>query len=171
MAQDDGISVNGVDYSWGSIVFKCNGAVFSGFTKIAYSDKRTRTKGYSAGKHQAPTHRSRGKYEADPVKVTGYLDELQAFRAWLAQQSADGISYGNVEFQGCIQYEERDVLHQVDLVDLVWFEESAAHEENADLLMQEVSFDPMRILRDGLTLFDATNGIPQRPGSSSAEAA
>lgn len=162
MAQDDGISVNGVDYSWGSITFKCNGAIFSGFTKISYGDKRTRTKGYSAGRHHAPTHRSNGKYEVDPSKVTGYKDELQALRAWLALQSPDGVSYGNVEFQGVIQFEERDKLHQIDLVDLVWFEDSAAHEESPDLLMEEVSFDPMRILRDGLCLFDASEGAPQK---------
>lgn len=167
MAQDDGISINGVDYSWGSITFKCNGAVFGGFTKISYSDKRTRTKGYSAGAHHAPTHRSRGKYEVDPCKVTGYKDELQSLRDWLAAQSADGVSYGNVEFQGILQFEEPQrgggtKLRQVDLVDLVWFEDSSANEESPDLLMEEVSFDPMRILRDGKTLFDATEGIPQR---------
>lgn len=160
MPNNDGITVNGVDYSWGSITFKCNGAVFTGFTKISYGDKRTRSVGYGAGKHHAPTRRSSGKYEVDPSKVTGYKDDTQCLREWLAQQSADGVSYGNVEFQGVIQFEDGPKLRQVDLVDLVWFEDSSSHDEGPDLLMEEFSLSPMRILRDGVCLFDATEGAP-----------
>lgn len=156
------IGVNGNDYDWGSITFKTGNQIFDAFTKISYGDKRTRTKGYGAGKHRAPTHRGRGKYEIDPVKVTGYTYELQAFRAALAAEASDGVSYGNVEFEIIVQYEENGVLHQVEIERCVWFEDAAAHDESStDPLTEEVSFDPMRLSRDGLTLFDSSEGAPQ----------
>lgn len=154
------IGVNGNDYDWGSITLKTDGQLFDAFTKVAYGDKRTRTKGYSAGRHHAPTHRGNGKYEIDPVKVTGYKYELQNFRAALAAQTPDGVSYGNVEFEMIIQFEESGVLQQVEIERCVWFEDAAAHEENADPLQEEVSFDPMLIRRNGLTLFDSSDGAP-----------
>jgi len=155
------IGVNGNDFSWGSIVFKVDGELFDGFTKISYSHKRTRTKGYSAGRHHAPTHRSSGKYEPDQVKVTGYKSEIATLRAALARRSASGTSYGNVEFEGVVQFEESNEFHQDDLSRLTWSEEGVDHEENTDLLTEEITFDTMGIKRDGLTLYDDTDGAPQ----------
>jgi len=154
------INVNGNDVSWGSITVKTGGEIFDGFSKIAYGDKRTRGKGYSAGRHHAPTHRSSGKYEIDPVKVTGYKEELQRLRAKLAAQANDERSYGNVEFEVQVQFEEAGILHQIDIHRCVWFEDAAAHEDSEDPLQEEVSWDPMRLERDGLCLYDATEGAP-----------
>lgn len=157
----DKIRVNGNQYSYGSIVFKLGDEQFTGFTAIQYGDKRTREKAYGMGRHHAPRGRSRGKYEPEPVKVTGYTSSVQALRAGLAKRAADGKSYGNVEFQGCVQYIEDDEgEYTVELDRLVWASNSTSDDEGSDLDKEDIELDVMLIRRNGLVLYDATNGEP-----------
>jgi hypothetical protein len=153
------IRVNGNDYSWGSIVLKINGEVFSGFTEISYSDKRTRTKGYGAGKHQAPTRRARGKYEVDNCKIKGYMRDVRLLRQELAKYSPSGKSYGDTPIQIDVEYIEADdtPIHD-EIEDCVWASNSQTASEGPDLLMVEFELDPMRVRRDGLVLFDDSEG-------------
>lgn len=156
----NGLNVNGDDFSWGSIVIKLGNEVFDAFTKVSYSDKRTRSKGYGGGKHHAPTKRSKGKYEVEPAKITGYKKEFARMRNVLAALSPDGTSYGDVEFPIIIQFEEDDgTVHQVQLRRAVWFEDGSSHDEGPDLLLEEVSFDIMGIIRDGKTLYSSDGGV------------
>src|SRR5262245_59098964 len=102
----DPIRVNGNQYSWGSIRMKAADEVWSGFTAITYSDKRERVHAYGMGRAHAPRGRSSGKYTVENVKLTGWKNSVQLFRAGLALKSADLRSYGNVEFQIVVQYIE-----------------------------------------------------------------
>jgi hypothetical protein len=157
----DSIRVNNNTYSWGSIIFKLGDDRWYGFTSIAYGDKRERVKAYGMGRHHAPRGRSAGKYSVDPVKVTGWKDSVQALRDALAAKSADGTSYGNVEFQGLIQYIEPDGREfTVELDRLVWSANTAGDEEAPDSLKEDFELDCMLIRRNGLTLFDGTEGQP-----------
>lgn len=157
----DPVRINGNQYSWGSIVFKLDGERFTGFTAISYSDKRERVKAYGMGRHHAPRGRSRGKYTVEPVKVTGWKSSVQALREGLAKRAADGVSYGDVEFQGLVQYIESDESElTVQLDRLVWASNSASNEESPDPLKEEFELDCMLIRRNGLTLFDASEGLP-----------
>ncbi len=153
----DPVRVNGNLFSWGSIEVKAGGDVFTGFTKIAYADKRTRSKGYGMGRAQAPRGRTRGKYEVDPVTVTAHRDSVEALRTFLASKAADGKSYGNVVFQITVQYiDEGENPITDELVDCVWAGNSASNEEGADALTLDIEIDCMRIIWNGKTLFDQT---------------
>jgi hypothetical protein len=157
----DAIRVNGNQHSWGSIKLKLDSDLFTGFTSIGFADKRERVKAYGMGRHQAPRGRSRGKYTVEPVKLVGWKGSIAIFRAALASRSDDGISYGNVEFQIVVQYieyDEQPITVEIDRV--VWTGNSTSDEESADNLKEEIELDAMLIRRNGLTLFDSTEGSP-----------
>ncbi len=161
MAAEDRARVPGFVHAWGAITFKINDRRVYGKTKIGYGDKRTRQKGYGAGRHHVPTRRSPGKYEADLCTTDLYKETAQALREALASEAGDGNSYGNVIFQ-CefLATEPGSADLQVELVDCVWQDDKSDHSEGPDGLMDQVTFDCMYIIRDGKTLFDGTEGLP-----------
>lgn len=151
----DAIRVNQNVYSWGSIEIKVADETFSGFTAVKYGDKRTRTKIYGQGKAHAPRGRSRGKYETSDGSLKGAKSTIQALRAKLASLSADGVSYGDVEFPIVINYVESDETPiTVDLLRCVLTGGDTQEEENPDPLQEEIGIDYMYVKRNGLTLFD-----------------
>jgi hypothetical protein len=157
----DAIRVNGNGFSWGSIIVKVDGDRFYGFTSIGFGDKRERVKGYGMGRHQAPRSRSRGKYSTEPVKLGGPMASLQALRKALAARSSDGKSYGDVEFEVVVQYVDTgETPMTVQIERCVLTANTTANEEGPDLLEDEVEADCMLIRRNGLTLFDASQGSP-----------
>lgn len=157
----DEIRVNGNILSWGSIKIKLDGVPYYGFTSVSYSDKRERVKAYGMGKHHAPRGRSRGKYTVEPAKLGGPKDSIQRLREALAAKSANGSSYGDVEFEVVIQYFERDQIPiTVQLERCVIVTNSSSEEESADPLKEEIELDVMKIYRNGLTLFDGSEGSP-----------
>jgi hypothetical protein len=154
--------VNGNIVSWASLKLKIGNEVFFGFTSIAYGDKRERVKAYGMGRHHAPRGRSAGKYTVDPVKLGGPPGTIEAFREFLARNSTDGISIGNVEFDAQLQYIERGSEPPMNVVleRCVLVTDTSSHEENPDPLKEEVELDCMLIRRNGRVLFDATEGSP-----------
>lgn len=157
----DQIRVNGNQLSWGSIVLKLDQELFTGFTGISFADKRERVKAYGQGRHHAPRGRSRGKYTIEPVKLTGWKSSVQIFRTQLAARSLDGKSYGDVEFQVIVQYVEADETPLTVAIErCVWAGNSSSDEENPDPLKEEIELDAMLIRRNGLVLFDASQGSP-----------
>ncbi len=157
----DSILVNGNLYSWGSIICKVDGDVFTGFHSISYGDKRERVKGYGMARHHTPRGRSAGKYTTENAKLAGFIDSVHALRAKLASMSPDKVSYGNVEFLITVQYVENDQLPlHVDLTRCVIVGDTQSNEESAENLKGELEIDYFTILRNGLALFDASKGIP-----------
>jgi hypothetical protein len=155
----DAIRVNGNQHSWGSIIFKVEGDPFYGFTAIAWGEKRERVVAYGMGRHQAPRGKSRGKYSTENAKVTGWKGSVQALREALAAKSNNGKNYGDVTFQGVIQYiEEDDLSVTEELIDCTWAATSTAHEESADPLKEDFEIQFLYAKRNGLTLFDNTDG-------------
>lgn len=155
----DEVRVNGNLLSWGSIIAKVGGDRIHGFTKIAYADSRERVKGYGMGRAQAPRGRSRGKYATEPVQLGGFRSTIQQLRESLAAQSLDGKSYGDVPFQLVVQYvDEGENSITVELEDCVWTKNTTSDEEGADPLKDEIELDCMRIRRNGLVLFDESEG-------------
>lgn len=158
----DQIEVNGSQFSWGSIEVKLDGEVFTGFTKIAYGDSRERTKAYGMGRHHAPRGRSRGKYATDPVQLTGWKGSVQTLREALASKSADGNSYGDVEFEITVSYIEADETPMlVEIRRCVWAKSAASNEEGPDPLSEEIEIDCMFIVRNGKTLYEPRPGDAQ----------
>lgn len=157
----DELRINGNAHSWGSITVKVAEERFYGFTAISYGDSRTREKVYGMGRHHAPRGRTRGKYEVEPVSLTGPKSTMQALRQSLADKSDDGVSYGDVEFEIVVQYIERDETPiTVDLEDCVLTGNTSDESEGAEALMEDVEIDCMRIRRNGLVLFDESEGSP-----------
>lgn len=157
----DPIRVNGNAHSWGSIYFKIDGDRFYGFTAIGYADSRERAKGYGMGKHHAPRLRSRGKYTTEPVKVTGWKSSVQKLREKLAALSETGTDYGDVEVEIVVQYIERgDSPIDIEIERCVWTKNESSDEENPDPLKESFEMDCMKIRRNGLVLFDSSEGEP-----------
>lgn len=155
----DKLLVNGNQYSWASAVIKISGENIYGITSISYNDKRERVKAYGTGKHHAPRGRSRGKYSTDASKMTCWTSTAQDLRNMLASQSPDGVSYGDTVFQVVVQYAEDDeTAVTVELVDCVLASQDTSNEESPDPLKEEITFDVMRIRRNGLTLYDSSEG-------------
>jgi hypothetical protein len=157
----DQIRVNGNLYSWGSIKLKIGGELFYGFTTISYADKRERAKAWGMGRHHAPRGRSSGKYSTEPVKLGGPKDTIDALIKQLAKQAPDRTSFGNVVFQILISYVEpgQEGIN-VEIDECVITSISSSDEENADPKASEVEIDCMRIRRNGLSLYDQTEGAP-----------
>lgn len=156
----DPICVNGNSLSWGSLTFKVNGIVVYGFTDISFNDKRERVKGYSMGRHQAPVRRSRGKYTSENLKVTGYTSSVLYLRQLLAAQASGGKSYGDVFFEGNLNYfEPDDTEMNYEFRKLVWAANDSSHAEGPELLKQTVEFDCMWQVCNGLVLFDQSDTV------------
>lgn len=157
----DGIRVNGNQLSWGSIVLKLRSEDYYGFTAISYADKIERVKAYGMGRHHAPRGRSRGKYTVENVKLTGWKSSVQIFREALAQASLSGSSYGNVEFVCAVLYSEPDEPNvAVEIGGCVFTSNSSSEEESPDPLKEDVELDVMYIRRNGLVLFEDSEGSP-----------
>ena len=154
----DEIRVNGNQHSWGSIEVKVDGDRYFGFTAISYGDTRERVKAYGMGRAQAPRGRSRGKYTTEPVGLTGWKGSIQQLRQALADAN-DGESYGDTIFQIVVQYVEADDTPiTVELEDCVWVKNTSSEEEGPDPLKEEIEIDCLRIRRNGLVLFDNSEG-------------
>jgi hypothetical protein len=113
------------------------------------------------GRHQAPRGRSRGKYTPGAGKLGGPPSSIQALREKLASKAPDGDSYGNIEFLLTVQYiddGERPIL--VELQQCVITGNDTSNEESADPLKEEIEIMPMRVLRNGKTLYDKSQGTP-----------
>lgn len=157
----DQLRINGNQHSWGSIVIKLDDERYYGCTGITFADKRERVKAYGIGRHHAPRGRSRGKYSTEPVKLTMWKSAAQALREALARKSADGRSYGDVEFEILVQYiEVGDEPMDVSISRCVITGNSTSDEENPDPLKEEIEIDCMLIRRNGLSLFDGSQGSP-----------
>jgi len=158
--QGDNIRVNGNAMSWGSIIIKCEGERLEGFDSIAYAHSRTREKGRGTGRHQAPGRRSRGEYDTEPVKLRGFASSVTALLQFLADAN-DGVNFGDTEFQIIVQAVESDELPlDVAVYRCVVTKVSATFESGPGLLKKELEIDCMKIVENGLTLFDGSEGSP-----------
>ena len=153
----DSIRVNGQVFSFTSLVLKINSVKWHGFTAINYAQKRTRVKLYGMGRHGAPRGRTGGKYEIDPVTVKLAKSSGQQLRRELAQQAPDQKSYGNVEFEMVLQYiDAGEQSVTVEFQGCVIVGESSTNEEGGDPSIEELTLGVMRIVTNGLTLFDSS---------------
>jgi hypothetical protein len=155
----DELRVRGRMASWGHLVFKLDGERYYGFTGLSFGDKRERVAGYGMGRHHAPRGVSEGKYTTEVLKVTGFVESVQALRKALAAKSEDGKSYGNVAFEGELQYAMpgKDPI-QVEFLECYWQTSTTSNEENPDPLKEDFEVFVTYILRDGFSLFDQTEG-------------
>lgn len=153
--------VNGRAPSWGGIIIKIGEERYYGITGVGYGDKLEMIMGYGMGRHHAPTRRSAGKYSTDPGKLKMYKDSAEVLRSALAALAEDGRSYGTVEFEIVVQIVWPNgtplnvEIHRVRLS-----EEATQHDEGPELLMEDLTYSCMSIVKNGKTLFDSSEGLP-----------
>lgn len=73
-----GTLINGINYSWGTVVIRALGSVFTGVTKISYKDSQEMENTYGAGNF--PIGRGLGKISFEG-SITLYKEELVALRS------------------------------------------------------------------------------------------
>jgi hypothetical protein len=94
---EDKIRINGSQYDQGSVELKIANHPIYGFNALSWNQKRTRVKSVTTGKDRRPKGRSRGKYEAESLKMTVRRDTASAIKLMLAELSTDGQSYGDAD--------------------------------------------------------------------------
>lgn len=137
------ITVNDIEYSWGSITAKINGKEITGFKAISYSDAVEREAVYGAGRHKLGM--TRGKYTTEQGSLTAYLKQEREIINDLGDGWAD---YGPFEVE--VRYAEPGEDTHIDIVEGCRFAgTSGGGEEGASPLEREMKFDYMRVKRDG----------------------
>lgn len=139
------VSVNDIEYAWGSITVKAKGQELTGIKAISYGDAIEREAVYGAGRHKLGM--TRGKYTTEQGSMTLFLKQHRAFIATL------GDGWGDVPFEIEVRYAETGEDTHVDIIEgckLAGNPEGG--EEGASALEREVKFDFMRIKRDGIYL-------------------
>lgn len=154
----DEVRINGFACSWGGTEFKFGGERFHKFTAVDYGDKRTRTLIYGADKAQAPIGKAKGKYEPQPLKVTGPKFAIQDLKAYFASQADDGKSYGNANIPlVTLQFIENEKVMTVEFINVTWDENANSHSESGDGLSADVTLQPEKLKENGLTLYDSSD--------------
>jgi hypothetical protein len=109
----------------------------------------------------APIGRTAGKYTPGVLKIKFHKHTAVAMRTLLATYAEDGKSYGNARVDNYLQYVEPQTMQvsTVQFLDCTTTGENCADEESADPRFEEWEFSVMRIITDGMTLYDSTEGF------------
>jgi hypothetical protein len=157
---------NGALVSWGSHILKIGTERIFGVTKVSYGQKRTRTKGYGMNRAHTPMGRTNGKLEPETLKMTmhrhtwsGVQGSSDGLCLYLADQSEDGVSYGNASVPILLQVSEGSVISDIQWLECAVVSDAKSAEENPDPNMVEIEFDWMACIEDGLTLSDSTEEV------------
>lgn len=136
------ITVNDVEYSWGSITLKINGVELIGYKAISYADGIEREAVYGARRHKIGM--TKGKVTTEQGSMTMYLKQHRELLDTL------GDGWGDVRFDAEVRYAEPGMPTRVDIIEGCKFAGNPeGGEEGASALEREVKFDFMRISRDG----------------------
>jgi hypothetical protein len=155
----DQVRINGNQLSWSSANLKIDGERFFGVTSIGFGDALEVEKGYGMGRHHAPVSRTAGKYTIEPLVLRMRVDSAKELRAQLAQK-AGGRGYGQAEVPIVLQFVEPSSGLQttIEFDRCRYVKATMSAEEGPAGIMEDVEFDPMAIRRDGVVLFDESEG-------------
>lgn len=156
----DSVRINGVQISWPSAKIKIDGAPYRGITSVDYADGVEKTYAYGMGRHHAPRGRTLGKYTPELLVITCWTSTAETIRKGLAQK-AGGRGISSVSVPIVLQFIEKDdAIITIEALDSTLVKNEASNEEGPDALAEKLSFMPMRLLRNGVALYDTTE-----PGS------
>ena len=149
--------VNGNLYSKASCTLKVAGEIFEGWDAVEFGDKRERAYAFGAGKHGGPRGKTKGRYTPDLLVVTFQTDSAAACRTSLAAKAPDGVSYGEASVLITLTIDEPGLgVQLLEFEDCTLAEDSASVEDSAEHVAEKLSFMPMRVRRNGNSLFDQT---------------
>lgn len=158
----DQVRVNGVQLSWSSSKLTIDNETFTGVTSISFGDALETAYAYGMGRSHGPRGRSAGKYTPEPLVLGMWKSSAQELRRMLserAQQQGRGASYGKAVVPIVLQFiEADDTTVTVEFEECRYTKATESNEEGPDALKEDVEFSPMRIRRNGLVLFDESEG-------------
>lgn len=147
--------INGNLHSHASIKLKVGTTLITAFKSITYGDKLERSMAHGADPSFAPIGRTQGKYTPDQVVAEVEKGQAAELRKAVAQQSANQKSLASVEFEIVVTYEtpQRELI--TDTIQRCKFAANAAKDDDGgDPLYDTLTFDPITILWNGVTLFE-----------------
>jgi hypothetical protein len=146
--------INGNLYSYASVKLKVGRKVITAFKSISYSDNRERKDGYGASEAHGPIAQTQGVYKTDPVEVEIEKGQLQELRDELAQE-AGSSSFGSVEFEIVVQYEDtgRPLITDT-LLRCTWSANASKIDDGGDPAYDATKFKTMFIKWNGKTLYE-----------------
>ena len=153
------LNFNGVLVSWSHGRLTLDGDLFKGFTSLTYSDKLERSYGYGATPSHGPIGVTEGKYTPEQVKLKGMALSVSGLRDWIAARSPDGVSLNKAVPWNLVYQWDMGVgspMQKVEITQCRIVENSATAEESPDPMFDEIAFMPMRIIRNGHTLYTAS---------------
>jgi hypothetical protein len=157
----DQVRINGFAHSWSSIIWKAFGESWTGLLAIDWDEALEVALGYGAGRHHAPTRRSRGKYVPGTVKIKVYDLTAQQIIDRAAALSPNGLSFGVPEWPMVLQRietNEQPLTTTFDRARII--KHSGAYAEGPELLVQDLEISVMAIYSNKKTLFDSSRGVP-----------
>lgn len=164
----DLVRIGSTLHSWNSQSFKIDGLPYNGVLSVDYEDKRTRKRVYGAKRDGVALGFTSGKSEPGPFVMKMLADSAQVM---LNQLAIKGLgSYGDAE----------DILISIQVFEpppslpglalapslliiasgcrVAGVKDSSA--EGIDEKVSEVSFDTLRVLRNGLQISSLTRAVP-----------
>lgn len=153
------LSINNKLVSWSHTRLTIDGDRFTGFTSIAWDEKREDAIGYGATKDHAPIGYSDGKYTPGEIKIKGPVHAIAQLRDWWAAKAADARSYGDVILPNMnMQWDlgEGQPEQTVEWRDLRWASNNNSNDESADPREEEITIKFLKCKRNGKTLYNSS---------------
>lgn len=153
----DSVRVNGFAFGWASVRLKIDAELFSGGTDIEYGDGVEQSQQYGMGKHYGPRSRTRGKYSCKPFVYTCPSATAREIRRQIAAKAGTkGIS--NYQFPIMLQLIEPDDGDIVtnEFLECTLVDNEGSHSEGPDALMEKLTFQPLRMKRNDIALYDTS---------------
>jgi hypothetical protein len=147
--------INGNLYSKASATIKIEGEAFEGWATLEYGDKMEAPFAWGAAKHAGPRGTTEGRYTPDNVVIGWHVDTAKDVRAKLAGLAPDGSSIGKPSVTIILTLDETALG-----VTIVEFESCRLREignsveDSAEATLEKHTYQPLRVKRDGQTLYD-----------------
>lgn len=149
------VTINGKTFEASGCRLKVAGMPIKGWKSAKYSDKRTRSKVKLMDKSLAPVDLTQGEYNADQITLEMLKQTVQALRNRIALLSTDGTSFGQVKFNGSLQYTQIGLPSQNDeWIGMMWSGNDGAVSASPDPLYESVTFDVMKLKWNGVKLYN-----------------
>lgn len=142
-------AINGRRLSHASLEAKLDGNVYTGFKSLNFDDSLT--PGRVGGTHPVKEGNTLGDYEANG-NYEMVKEHAQVLRLALAAKADDGESYGTVEFDIFVSYQENGSVHTVELLKCRIQKVEDGSSQGPDGLTEKHTLFVTHIKRDGKSL-------------------
>ncbi|MBX3204005.1 MAG: hypothetical protein KF764_02990 [Labilithrix sp.] len=153
------IRLNGYAYSWASIIFKVNFVPYLGLKSIDFGDSIEEELIYGSNRAGIPIARTAGKYTPGDLTVGALNGTAQTIMESLGLLGIGAISKPEVMCTLTLsEFGKPDTTYTFNRCRMVAPKDSPS--EGVEGLTTDLTFKPMWIERNGLTLFDRMRMIP-----------